>query len=59
MTKLSFSGNDDFDEDIANFVQKIKRGTCKCKVKLPLKCFACARIGIFLHVVVTSQVFFF
>ena len=59
MKKLSFSGNDDFDEDIANFVQKIKRGTCKCKVRLPLKCFACARIGIFLHVVITSQVFFF
>ena len=35
------------DEEIANFVQKLKRGTGKYKGKLPLKCFSCGKIGHF------------
>ena len=35
------------DEEEANFVRKLKRGTGKYKGKLPLKCFECGRIGHF------------
>ena len=35
------------DEEIANFVRKLKRGTGKYKGKLPLKCFSCGKIGHF------------
>ena len=46
--KLEYSDNDESDsEEEANFVRKLKRGTGKYKGKLPLKCFACGRIGNF------------
>ena len=35
------------DEEIANFVRKLKRGTRKYKGKLPLICFNCGKIGHF------------
>ena len=35
------------DEEMTNFVQKLKKGTGKCKGKLPLKCFSCGKIGHF------------
>ena len=35
------------DEEIANFVRKLKRGTGKYKGKLPLICFNCGKIGHF------------
>ena len=35
------------DEEIANFVRKLKRGTGKYKGKLPLKCFSCGNMGHF------------
>jgi hypothetical protein len=40
-TKSNCSCSDDLDEDeeITNFVRKLKRETCKYKGKLPLKCF--------------------
>ena len=42
------SDDDDFDnEEEANFVRKLKRGTGKYKGKLPLKCFECGRINHF------------
>jgi hypothetical protein len=37
----------DEDEEMANFVRKLKRGTGKYKGKLPLKCFNCGKIGHF------------
>ena len=46
--KLEYSNNDESNsEEEANFVRKLKRGTCKYKGKLPLKCFECGRIGHF------------
>ena len=46
--KTECSNNDESDnEEEANFVRKLKRGTCKYRGKLPLKCFACGRIGHF------------
>lgn len=41
------SGNVILDEEIANFVRKLKRGRSKYKGKLPLKCFNCGEIGHF------------
>ena len=35
------------DEEIENFVRKLKRGTGKYKGKLPLICFNCGKIGHF------------
>jgi len=48
-SKLNYSCSDDLDEDeeIANFVRKLKRGTDKYKGKIPLKCFNCCKIGHF------------
>ena len=50
-TNKSTKGNptsDDYDdEEIANFVRKLKRGIGKYKGKLPLKCFSCGNIGDF------------
>ena len=34
---------------MANFVNKLKRGTCKYKGKIPLKCFSCGKIGNFVE----------
>ena len=46
--KLEYSNNDESNsEEEANLVRKLKRGTCKYKGKLPLKCFECCRIGHF------------
>ena len=42
----SCSDNSD-DENEANFIRKLKRGTGKFKGKLPFKCFKCGRIGHF------------
>ena len=38
---------DSNDEEEANFVIKLKRGTNKFKGKLPFKCFNCGKIGHF------------
>ena len=35
------------DEELANFINRIPRGTGKYKGKLPLKCFNCGKIGHF------------
>jgi hypothetical protein len=46
--KFESSNDDEFDsEEEAKFVRKVRRGTCKYKGKLPLKCFECGRIGHF------------
>jgi hypothetical protein len=41
--------NDDSyeDEEITNFIRKLRRDTGKYKGKLPLKCFNCGKIGHF------------
>jgi hypothetical protein len=48
-SKSNYSCNDDSDEDeeITNFVRKLKRGTRKYKGKLPLMCFNCGKVGHF------------
>ena len=47
-SKSEYSNYDDSDnEEEANFVRKLRRGTRKYKGKLPLKCFECGRIGHF------------
>ena len=46
-TKDKPTSDKSHDEEIANFVQKLKRGTGKYKGKLPLKCFSCGNIGHF------------
>ena len=48
-SKSNCNYNDDSneDEEMANFVRKLKRGTRKYKGKLPLKCFNCGKIGHF------------
>ena len=43
----SSCSEDSYDEEEANFVRKLKRGTSKFKGKLFLKCFKCGRIGHF------------
>jgi hypothetical protein len=35
------------DEEIANFIKKLKKGTGKCKGKIPQICFDCGKIGHF------------
>ena len=47
--KSEYNSDDDEsdNEEDANFVRKLKRGTGKYKGKLPLKCFECGRIGHF------------
>ena len=46
--KIEYNSDDDSDnEEEANFVRKLKRGTWKYKGKLPLKFFECGRIGHF------------
>jgi hypothetical protein len=48
-SKPSCSCSDDLDEDeeMANFVRKLKKGTNKYKGMIPLKCFNCGGIGHF------------
>jgi len=47
-SKSKYSNHDESDsEEEANFVRNLRRGTCKYKGKLPLKCFKCGRIGHF------------
>ena len=41
------NSSDMSNEEEANFVRKLKRGTCKYKGKAPLKCFKCGKIGNF------------
>ena len=41
------SNSDISDEEEANFIKKLKKGSGKYKVKLPLKCFNCGKIGHF------------
>ena len=43
-SKYNNDDNESDNEEEANFVRKLKRGTGKYKVKLPLKCFECGRI---------------
>ena len=43
----SSCSKDSNDEEEANFVRKLKRGTDKFKGKLPFKCFSCGKIGHF------------
>ena len=45
--KDKLTSDESDDEEIANFVRKLKRGTGKYKGKLPLKCFSCGKIGQF------------
>ena len=40
-TKGKPTSDDSNDEEIANFVRRLKRGIGKHKGKLPLKCFSC------------------
>jgi hypothetical protein len=48
-SKPGCSCSDDLDEDeeMANFVRKLKKGTDKYKCMVPLKCFNCGGIGHF------------
>ena len=46
-TKDKLTSDESDDEEIANFVWKLKRGTGKYKGKLPLKCFSHGNIGQF------------
>ena len=46
-TKDKPTSDESNDEEITNFVRKLKRGTGKYKGKLPLKCFSCRNIGHF------------
>ena len=46
-TKDKPTSDESDDEEIANFVWKLKRGTGKYKGKLSLKCFSCVKIGHF------------
>ena len=41
--------SENLDDEESLFVSKLKKGTRKYKVKLPLKCFNCGRIGHFSH----------
>jgi hypothetical protein len=47
--KLDCSCSDDSneDEEMANFVRKLKKGSRKYKGKIPFKCFNCGKIGHF------------
>ena len=44
---MNHSKKSEEDEEEANFVKNLKRGTGKFKGKIPLKCFVCGRIGHF------------
>ena len=44
-TKGKPTSDESDDEEMTNFVRKLKRGTGKYKGKLPLKCFSCGNIG--------------
>jgi hypothetical protein len=48
-SKPNCSYNDDSEEDeeMANFVRKLKKGTSKYKGMLPFKCFNCGKISHF------------
>ena len=39
--------NEEYDEEEANFIKKLQKGSGKYKGKLPLKCFNCGKIGHF------------
>lgn len=39
--------NEESDEEVANYVKKLKRGSRKYKGKIPLKCFNCGNVGHF------------
>jgi hypothetical protein len=43
----SSSGISKDDEEVANFVRRVKKGTDKCRGKIPLICFNCDAIGHF------------
>jgi len=48
--KQRFQSNpqkDSFDEEEANFIKKLPRGSGKYKGKLPFKCFDCGKVGHF------------
>lgn len=46
-TSPALSSNEESDEEMANFVRNLKRGTGKYKGKIPFKCFKCGNIGHF------------
>ena len=39
--------NEEYDEEEANFIKKLQKGSGKYKGKLPFKCFNCGKIGHF------------
>ena len=39
--------NEEYDEEEANFIKKLQKGSGKYKGKLPFKCFNCDKIGHF------------
>ena len=43
----SICSHDSDDEEVTNFVRKLKWGIDKYKCKLPFKCFKCGKIGHF------------
>jgi hypothetical protein len=46
-SNCSYSDDANEDEEMANFVRKLKRGISNYKGKFPLKCFNCGKIGHF------------
>jgi hypothetical protein len=44
---VSNESNSDISDEEANFIKKLKKGSGKYKVKLPLKCFNRGKIGHF------------
>jgi hypothetical protein len=44
MSKPCSNNSDDLDNEEANFVRKLKRGTDKYKGKLPFKCYNCRKV---------------
>lgn len=45
--EVTHEEEDDSDVVVANFVRKLKKGSCKYKGKLPFKCFNCGKSGHF------------
>ena len=45
--KIQTNDNEESDEEEANFVKKLQKGSGKYKGKLPFKCFNCGGIGNF------------
>ena len=43
----SSSQEESYDEEEANFIKKLQRGSGKYKNKLPFKCFNCGKVGHF------------